>query len=185
MRVVYAIALLLLLTAGCARAKPDTPVSEPKTVATPPATPQAPARPAAAATPKTAPAATPARAAKDPAPKVAGSGAPPVARVPAVAPPLDLKALTQQLRATKAIGIFTKITLKNQVDDLLDSFREYYQGTSKLAMTDLRRSFDLLMMKVLTLLQDEDQMLASAIVSSRQAIWGLLADPKKFANLEV
>ena len=51
-------------------------------------------------------------------------------------------------------------------------------------MTELRRSYDLLMMKVLSLLQDEDQKLASAIVSSREAIWGLLADPKKFATLE-
>jgi hypothetical protein len=170
------VALLLLLTAGCTRDKPETPVSEPKTAAT---------RPAAPATPKPAAAARPARAANDPAPKVAGRGAPPVARAPAAAPPLDLKALTQKLRETKAIGIFTKITLKNQVDDLLDGFREYYQGKSKLALTDLRRSFDLLMMKVLTLLQDEDQMLASAIVSSRQAIWSLLADPTKFANLDV
>ena len=177
------VALLLLLTAGCARAKPDPPAPEPKTVATRPAAPQAPAKPAAPATSTTTPAAGSARTAKSPAPKVARGGAPPVARTPAAAPPLDLKALTQQLRETKAIGIFTKIALKNQVDDLLDAFRKHYQGNAKLATTDLRRSFDLLMMKVLTLLQDEDQMLASAIVSSREAIWGVLADPKKFAIL--
>jgi len=178
-------ALLLLLTAGCGRAKPDTPVSEPTAVAIRPATPPAPVRPAAPATPKPAPAAGPARTAKDPAPKVAGRDTPPVARAAAAAAPLNLKALTQQLRDTKAIGIFTKIALKNQVDDLLDAFRQHYQGNAKLAMTDLRRSFDLLMMKVLSLLQDEDQMLASAIVSSREAIWGMLADPKKFATLDV
>ena len=40
------------------------------------------------------------------------------------------------------------------------------------------------MMKVLSLLQEADQTLASAIVSSREAIWGLLADPKKFATLQ-
>jgi hypothetical protein len=40
------------------------------------------------------------------------------------------------------------------------------------------------MMKVLSLLQDEHQKLASAIVSSREAIWDLLADPKKFATLQ-
>ncbi len=48
-------------------------------------------------------------------------------------------------------------------------------------MTDLRRAYDLLMMKVLSLLQDGDRKLASAIVSSREAIWGLLADRNKFA----
>src|SRR6187399_3338979 len=102
-----AFALLLLFSAGCARSKPDAPISEPKAAATPPAAPRAPARPAP---PKTAPAAIPARAAKDPAPKAAGTGAPPVVRTPAAATPLDLKALTQQLRQTKAIGVFTKIT---------------------------------------------------------------------------
>jgi len=177
------VALPLLLTEGCARAVPDTPVSEPKTVATRPAAPPSPARPAAPATPKPAPPTVPARVATAPAPKVASRSGPPVGRTPAAAPPLDLKALTQQLRETKAIGIFTKIALKNQVDDLLDAFRKHYQGNAKLATTDLRRSFDLLMMKVLSLLQDEDQMLASAIVSSREAIWGVLADPKKFASL--
>ncbi len=184
MRLVCVVALLLLLTAGCARAKPDTPVSEPKTVAAHPATPPTPAKPAAPATPGAAPAAAPARGARPPAPKAAHQGAPPLA-TPAAAPPLDLKALTEQLKDTKAIGIFTKITLKNQVDDLVDRFREYYQGKATFSMTDLRRSFDLLMMKVLSLLQNEDQILVSTIVSSREAIWSLLADPKKFASLDV
>ena len=99
-----------------------------------------------------------------------------------MAPALDLSTLEAQLRETKAIGVFTKITLKNQVDDLLDKFRDYYQGKAKFTLADLRRSYDLLMMKVLSLLQDADQKLASAIVSSREAIWGLFADPKKFAR---
>jgi hypothetical protein len=97
---------------------------------------------------------------------------------------LDLTALKEQLKATKAIGIFTKIALRNKVDDLMTQFRDYYRGNSKLTMTELRRSYDLLMMKVLSLLQDADQKLASAIVSSREAIWSLLADQKKFATLQ-
>jgi hypothetical protein len=167
MHVAHAAVLALLLTAGCAHDVPDTPVSEPPNVAAPPGTPQPAARPAVSATPRSA-----------------AKAAPPVAKTPAVAPALDLNTLEAQLKETKAIGVFTKITLKNQVDDLLDKFRAYYQGKAKLTMTDLRRSFDLLMMKVLSLLQDEDQRLASAIVSSREAIWGLLADPKKFATLQ-
>ena len=183
MHVAYAAVLLLLLTVGCARVKPDTQVSEPAVVATQPGTPKPAAKPAAPATPQPAPAEAPAPSAKPPASGAASKAAPPVAKAPAVAPPLDLKTLEAQLRETKAIGFFTKITLKNQVDDLLDRFREYYEGKSKLTMTDLRRSYELLMMKVLSLLQDADQALASAIVSSREAIWGLLADPKKFATL--
>jgi hypothetical protein len=123
-----------------------------------------------------------------PAPQPAGKPAPtaaakPDVKTPATAPSLDLKALEQRLRNTKAIGIFTKITLKNQVDDLLDEFGAYYNHKSKHTMKDLRRSYDLLLMKVLSLLQDKDQPLASAIVASREAIWALLADPKTFASL--
>lgn len=79
----------------------------------------------------------------------------------------------------------TKLSLKNQVDDLLDGFRDHYAGKGKSSMPQLRQSYDLLLMKVLSLLQDKDQKLASDIVASREAIWGLLADPKKFAALDV
>ena len=144
---------------------------------------------------------TPAPTGTAPAPKPSSKAAPPVARTPAptaqapksAAPPvasqaapvpLDLIALKEQLKATKAIGVFTKISLKNQVDDLMNKFRDYYQGKSKTTIPELRRSYDLLIMKVLSLLQDSDTKLASEVVSSREAIWALLSDPKKFATLQ-
>jgi len=170
---------------------------------TPSATTPAPKPPA---TPQPATAAAPAPTATTPAPKPASKPAAPVARTPTpaatpdtrapkpAAPPvaaapapvttLDLAALKEQLRATKAIGVFTKISLKNKVDDLMDQFRDYYLGKAKITMPELRRSYDLLMMKVLSLLQDSDQDLASKVVSSREAIWALLSDPKKFATLQ-
>jgi hypothetical protein len=33
------------------------------------------------------------------------------------------------------------------------------------------------------LLQDNDPSLAAAVVASREAIWGILSDPAKFATL--
>ena len=101
------------------------------------------------------------------------------------APTLDLEALKAELKQTNAIGLMTKLSLKNQVDDLLDEFRKHHAGKTTPTLTELRRSYDLLMMKVLSLLQDRDRKLASEIVSSREQIWGLLADPKKFAALQV
>jgi hypothetical protein len=95
-----------------------------------------------------------------------------------------LKGLKQELKDTKAIGLFSKITLKNQMDDLLDRFRKYHQGQGNPTLTDLRRSYELLVMKVLSLVQDDDKKLASDIAASREAIWALLADPKKFATLD-
>jgi len=79
--------------------------------------------------------------------------------------------------------VLTKITLKNQVDDLLNQFRAYYEGKLKTTLAELRRQYDLLVLKVLSLLQDSDPALAAAIAGSREAIWGILADPAKFAKI--
>jgi hypothetical protein len=97
-------------------------------------------------------------------------------------PPLDLTSLETRLKETKAIGVLTKLSLKNQVDDLLNQFRAFYAGKLKTTLAELRRPFDLLILKVLSLLQDSDPTLAAAIAASREAIWGILADPVKFAN---
>lgn len=122
--------------------------------------------------------------------KTQAPAAPAAAPTPAPAPAkaeapssLDLKLLEARLKETKAIGVFTKLTLKNQIDALLDQFRAYYQGRIKTTLAELRRSFDLLVLKTLALLQDADPPLATAIASSRESIWGILSDPKKFGTV--
>lgn len=96
---------------------------------------------------------------------------------------LNLTSLEQRLRDTHAIGVFTKLSLKNQVDDLLAQFRNFYAGKSQLTLTELRRSYELLLMKVVTLLQDDDPGLATAVGSSREAIWAILSNRTSFNNL--
>ena len=98
-------------------------------------------------------------------------------------PPLDLPELEKRLRETKAVGVFTKITLKNQVDDLVDQFRDYHRKQRKNSLNELRQRFDMLLLKLLTLLQDEDPALARTIVASREAIWSILTDPVKFKTI--
>ena len=167
-----------------APAKPAVPASPEKPAASAPTKPAAttPAPPSTATTKPATPAPT-----KPSPPPTAKATAKPGTPPPAAAsnPTLDLTALKEQLKSTKAIGIMTKLSLKNQVDDLLDGFREHYAGKGKGTMAQLRQSYDMLMMKVLSLLQDKDQKLASDIVSSREAIWALLANPKTFAALDV
>jgi hypothetical protein len=101
----------------------------------------------------------------------------------AATPELDLPALEQRLKDTHAIGVFSKLSLKNQVDDLLSQFRAFYGGQARTSLTDLRQRYDLLLLKVLSLLQDGDPPLASAISTSREAIWGVLADREKFQKI--
>jgi len=162
---------------------------EPLRPAEPPAVPRpAVSRAPAAAAPATrtaapeVPAAVPTAPAPAPAPQVVPrtSPAPVAARPPAV--PLDLKALESRLRQTKAIGVMTKLSLKNQVDDLIEKFRAYHKRQGKATLTELRRNYDMLLLKVLSLLQDSDPPLARDIVRSRAAIWGILEDPRKFTE---
>jgi hypothetical protein len=98
-------------------------------------------------------------------------------------PPLDLPSLEKRLRETKAIGVFTKITLKNQVDDLVNQFREYHRGRGKTTLAELRQRYDMLLLKLISLLQDNDPTLTRTIVASREAIWAILTDPDKFATI--
>ena len=122
------------------------------------------------------------------------SAAPPVAMPPAASPSaasqppqtlptLNLTDMEQRLRETRAIGVFAKLSLKNQVDDLLSAFRELYRLPNKRPSAELRQRYDLLLLKVLSLLQDGDPPLASAIASSKEAIWSILADPDKFSKI--
>ncbi|MGH8562632.1 MAG: hypothetical protein ACREXW_00545 [Gammaproteobacteria bacterium] len=160
---------------------PEASATERRTVA-PSVTPCTAQRAAKAASPA---AETPARLVAPPVATERGfekeSAAPvPVKQAP---PPLDLKSLETRLKETDAIGVFTKLALKNQVDDLLDKFRAFYQGRLETTLAELRQPYDLVLLKVLALLQDTDPPLAAAIVASREAIWGILADPTKFATL--
>ena len=98
-------------------------------------------------------------------------------------PTLDLTSLEERLKDTRAIGVFTKLSLKNQVDDLLGQVRAFHAKRTTTSLSELRQRYDLLLLKVLSLLQDGDPSLAAAISSSREAIWGILADPRKFAKL--
>ena len=172
----------LLLVAGCAgmeRAPPASSAPPPEVVAVEPSKPGSANQGVTKAEPPDAriPAKPPAQ---QPGKK---PGAMPGPAKKAASPPLDLAMLETRLKETKAIGVFTKITLKNQVDDLLDQFRAYYQGRAKTTLAELRQPYDRLLLKVLSLLQDGDPELARTIVASREAIWGILADPNKFANL--
>jgi hypothetical protein len=150
------------LAAGCGTVTTEGPA------------PKTPEPPKAAAAPAKAP------------PKVAApttalsKAAPPVAARP-TAPPLDLRTLEQRLKDTNAIGLLTKLSLKNQVDDLVGRFKAFHDGQRPPTINELRPAYELLLMKVLALLQDHDTKLANDINASRDAIWGVLTDRQKLA----
>ncbi len=95
-------------------------------------------------------------------------------------PPLDIAALKARLRDTSAFGVFTKLALKNQVDDLLARFRAHYGSGQASKIASLREPYDTLVFKVVGLLKDADPLLARAVAGSRESIWRILADPVQF-----
>jgi hypothetical protein len=172
-----------LLAAGCGVvSSPPKAVEAPPPVAIEAPPPKAVGTPAPppgiASSPK-----APSKANARPAPPVSrpAPNAPPTVSVRAP-PPLDLKSLEQRLKASSAIGVLTKLSLKNQVDDLVAKFRAFHAGQRPPGLVDLRPSFELLLMKVLSLLQDKDAGLAKDIEASRGAIWQVLTDRDKLAS---
>lgn len=165
--------LLALALAGCATVQGEAtePVVETPVVESPAAS-RAPA-----GTPSKAPARTP-RPVAESARKAHIPAAP--ALIPE--PPLDIAALKLRLRETKALNTLTKLSLSGQMDDLIERFRAIHQG-GQTSTAALRAPFDELVMKVLALLQKDDPGLARSIAGSREAIWQILADPKKFHSV--
>jgi hypothetical protein len=170
---------------GPASAKPSAqPAAESPKPLAPPKVAEAPkpaAPPKAVEAPKPA---APPKAVEAPKPAAPPkTGIPQKVPAPAAAPPtLDLQALERRLKDTDAIGVLTKLSLKNQVDDLVERFRAFHAGQRPPTLGELRPAFDLLLMKVLSLLQDKDGRLARDIDASRDAIWGVLADRDKFSR---
>ena len=195
MRIATLIGLLLvLLFAGCASVPPTTQGDQPQrgaphggVVAGPPAD--------GMATPSTTGTGKSATKTSSGTKSHANIPVPPASRLPkkdSIAPELakqkasphfDLTSLEQRLKETQAIGVLAKIALRNQVDDLLSQFRSFHEGKLKTTLAELRRPYDLLVLTVLALLQDNDPSLAAALVASREAIWGILSDPAKFATI--
>lgn len=148
----------------------------------PQAAPVQPAKPVAAPS-KPAPAAKSAAARPAPSASAGSSSAGSTQPANAGGGQLNLTALEQRLKSTNAIGVMTKITLKNQVDELVERFRAYHDGRDKTPLSQLRHPYDNLIMKVTSLLQDKDPSLASSIAQSREAIWSILTDRNRFSSL--
>jgi hypothetical protein len=95
----------------------------------------------------------------------------------------DVDGLVARLRDSKAIGLFTKLALKNNIGDLMDNFRRFHSGEPIPPLEQLRDEYNLLFMKVITLVQNEDPELFREMTRARETLWKKLADPGEFARL--
>ena len=98
---------------------------------------------------------------------------------------LNLSGLEQRVRDTRAISVFQKLALHQEIDDLLARFRRAHSGGSsggKGEFAALRRPYERLLANIQSLL-GRDPQLANEISVSREAIWEVLTDHSKFASL--
>jgi hypothetical protein len=95
---------------------------------------------------------------------------------------LDVTSLLTRLRKTKAINLRTKLAVKNESEDLMERFRAYHAQHGTATLAELRQSYDSLLLKLYSLVEDGDPPLAHDIDRSRAAIWAILTDPMKFGS---
>jgi len=168
-------------TGACGDREPEAPAPGEEPLPAPEVEP-APEPPAAEPPPAVPPAAVPPAAVPAPAP------APPPAAGPAPAPetpaasPISLQELGNRIKQTRAIGLMTKLALKNDIDDLVERLRRYHEKDDG-QLDALREHYEALVLKLLALLEKPEPELALALVRSRDDIWSRLADPVRFAEL--
>jgi hypothetical protein len=158
----------LVVLAGCAAPCALLACGAPEPTA-PPSAPEPPA-------PVARPAAPPPGA-----PELPAAGPPP-APAPPAEPSLSLEELGQRIKQTPAIGTFSKLSLKNDLDDLVDGLRAYHEHKEG-NLGDLHQRYEALVLKILVLLEPDEPELAQALGRSRERVWKRLVDPVEFAKL--
>ncbi len=95
----------------------------------------------------------------------------------------DLNALVSRISQSKALGLFTKLSLKQDIDGLLENVRKYHDGSGDGSLEQLRERYDVLVHKLMILLQEKDGELVKSIDDGRDKLWAILSDHEKFASI--
>ncbi|MDX8407448.1 MAG: hypothetical protein R8L58_03580 [Mariprofundaceae bacterium] len=93
-------------------------------------------------------------------------------------PKINLAMLTERLKNTDAIGVFTKLAIRSDIMDLKDDIARYRQKSLlQSKMKEVRERFDGLLLKIMALL-DGDPDLSHDLYSARESIWESLLGVK-------
>jgi hypothetical protein len=91
---------------------------------------------------------------------------------------VDLDYLQGRLKKTKAIGPLTKLKLKGEINNLLGKFESFHAGKNDLDIDQLNERFDLLYMKIVSLIQGKDPDLHRQLCNS----WDPLSRSLQFSD---
>ncbi len=84
------------------------------------------------------------------------------------------------LADTKAIGLFTKLGLKKDMNKVLQRLKKFHDGKSKYTLEQLQEQYDLVLMKIAIHLQDSDFILHRHLCNAWLPIWQDLKDFDRF-----
>ena len=91
---------------------------------------------------------------------------------------VDLDTLKLRLKSSKAIGLFTKLEIRNDIVGLVDDIHRYRkQDLLEVKLAEVRSSFDSLLLKMVDLLKS-DPMLSRDLYTGREHIWESLLEVK-------
>jgi hypothetical protein len=91
---------------------------------------------------------------------------------------IDMEVLTKRLKETKAIGLFTKLAIRNDVSDLVDDVKRYRKKSIlAIKMKEIRESFEGLLLKIMALLEGDPE-LSRDLYVGRESIWKSLLEVK-------
>ncbi len=93
---------------------------------------------------------------------------------------VDLQLLGDMLADTRAIGLFTKLSLKKDIEKVLSRLSKFHDGKSKFTLEQLEEQYDLLLMKIAIHLQDNDLTLHTHLCNAWLVIWEDLRDFDRF-----
>lgn len=93
---------------------------------------------------------------------------------------VNLEGLRGSLRETDAIGFMTKLSLKRELDSLLEDFGAYHKGRSNQTLPSLREKFAGLLASTLSLLREDDPRLFRKLLDAQGHLWLIVSDPVRF-----
>ena len=96
---------------------------------------------------------------------------------------VDLRMLTAALRDTKAVGTMTKIRLRNDINRVLGRLERWHGNKGRFTLDQLQEQYHLLLMKIATLIHDDDLVLHQQLCNAWAGIWLDLKDPDRFRQV--
>lgn len=95
---------------------------------------------------------------------------------------VDLEILADMLARTTAVSLFTKLSLKKDINKVLARMEDYHAGRGKFSLEQLEEQYNLLLMKIAAHLQDKDLKTHKHLCNAWLVIWEDLKDPARFKD---